>query len=387
MKLPFESGPYGTASLEFDELRRSMPVCKAEVPSGWQTWLVTRYGDVASVLKDPVFSRDAAVRAGAVLVENTGVELEPGVLQNMDGPPHRLLRELFGQLYGPGHDAEWTEVIRREANAVVDELQPATGRELDFHADLFDPIATRCAEQLFGFPSYGRDVLGNFFDREANAQLRRDVAVMFDDPTRRSQGKLFEVLAGATADGSADRQVLIDNVLIIVTATFQAVAAPFLGGIFALLRDRPQWNACVVDPSLRPNAVEEMLRMFPNGDLQFLRVALEDRVVSGVEIARGDAILAPVAAGNTDPDVFANPRRFDCRRANSQKHIAFGVGKHFCLGGLLSKAWMRAVFDVVLERLPGLTLAVAPDQIVYRSHPLITIFEALPVRVRERESE
>jgi cytochrome P450 len=123
-----------------------------------------------------------------------------------------------------------------------------------------------------------------------------------------------------------------------------------------------------------------MLRCFPNGDGQFLRVAKNNYNLHSAKILPGDAILAPVSAANIDPIIFANPRLFDIHRSNSEKHVAFGVGRHRCIGALLAKIWMRTVLGALLERLPNLRLAVDVSTIHFGSNPLIYLMQSLPVR-------
>jgi cytochrome P450 len=170
------------------------------------------------------------------------------------------------------------------------------------------------------------------------------------------------------------------NLVVFATATFSAVRAAFLGGVFALLRDINQWEECLRERALLPRAIDEMLRCFPNGDGQFLRVAKDHYELQSVEILRGDAVLAPVSAANTDPAVFSNPRHFDIHRPNSNKHVAFGIGRHRCIGDILAKVWVRTVLAALLDRLPSLRLAVGAETIGFGSNPLIYLMESLPVR-------
>ena len=122
-----------------------------------------------------------------------------------------------------------------------------------------------------------------------------------------------------------------------------------------------------------------MLRCYPNGDGQFLRIAMDKAELSNVTIRPGDAVLAPVPAANVDPSVFSDPRRFDVRRSNCKKHIAFGIGPHRCLGSLLVQVWMETALLALIDRFPTLRLAIAPAEITYRPIPLINMLERLPV--------
>jgi nocardicin N-oxygenase len=331
------------------------------------------------VHKDPRFSRAEAVRCGAALVPDARMEVETGVLQNTDAESHAQLRRVFADHFGHGQEARWTDIIRREADTVLAGRAP--GDVFDLRAEFFEPVARRSAETIIGLPMpQDPRILELIFD----GRLMLDLQARLRSALRRREGlvegSVLEHLGAAVGEGLISEIDLINNLLVIVAATYQGMGGPFLGGLFALLRDRSQWETCLQDRSVLPNAVEEMLRCYPNGDGQFLRVATEDVVLSGVTIRRGEAVLAPVAAADADPEVFPDPRRFDVRRPNSQENLAFGTGTHFCLGWLLAKVWMQTALAALLERLPSLHLAADPDLITYRPSPLMNIMDRLPVK-------
>jgi cytochrome P450 len=377
---PFDMGPYGSATLAYDAFRTRTPVCRILVPSGLEVWLITRYADVCMVHRDPTFSREEAVRAGAALVKEAGMEIEAGVLQNIDGERHTRLRKVFASHYMQNQTSRWTHVIRAEAHEVIDTLKPNT--VFDLRVNFFEPVAQRSAETIFGFPiKPDYRILDLFFDAAKLSDLQKRYASAVSDSSihATSESMYFETLKSACRDGVIDEADLIMNLIVFTIVTFDAIGGPFLGGLFALLRDHDQWEACVQKRQLLPNAVNEMLRCYPNGDGQFLRVALSDVILSGVKISQGDIVLAPVSAANVDPDVFPDPRRFDVRRSNSDKHVAFGVGRHHCIGSFLVAVWMRAALEALLDRLPSLRLAVPPEAIQYQSVPLINTMDQLPV--------
>jgi cytochrome P450 len=307
------------------------------------------------------------------------MELEPNVLQNTDGEQHSRLRKVFAIHYGHEHIPRWTRTIRAEAHHAIDCLE---GRRIfDLRADLFEPIASRCAERLFSFPVVTNDLqLDLFFDLHMMEKARDFVLSILAQRKELSTDSYIGNLDAARKNGQLSEPELIMNLIVFATATFAAVRAAFLGGMFALLRNRSQWEACLRDRALLPGAVNEMLRCYPNGDGQFLRVARDHCELHSVKILRGDAILAPVSAANTDPAIFADPRRFDVHRLNNNKHIAFGIGRHRCIGAVLAEVWMRTVLAVLLDRLPKLRLAVAAETIRFGSNPLIYLMQQLPVR-------
>jgi cytochrome P450 len=375
---PFEVGPYGTPTLAYDVLRMSAPVCQVLVPSGLKVWLITRYEDVCTVHRDIMFSRDEAVRTGAALVKDAGMEVEEGVLQNTDGDRHTRLHRVFASHYSQDHVSSWANIIRSEALKAIDGLKP--DKVFDLRSNFFEPVASRSAETIFGFPvSANYRLLEHFFEASMLFDLRKRIVSSLRDGVRPAKGSYLGILNSARSEGLISESELVMNLIVFMIATLEAIAAPFLGGIFALLRDRDQWNICLREPWLLPNAVDEMLRCYPNGDGIFLRIAMKNIVLSGVEIRRGDAVLAPVSAANVDPAVFPEPRRYDARRQNSNKHVAFNVGRHHCMGSLFAKVWMRTALETLLDRLPSLRLAVAPTSITYRPVRFISIMERLPV--------
>jgi cytochrome P450 len=375
---PFDMGPYGTPTLTYDLFRMSTPVCQVMVPSGLNVWLVTRYQDVCTVHRDIMFSRDEAVRTGAALVKGAGMEVEDGVLQNTDGDRHSRLRRVFASHYSQRHESNWARIIQGEARKAIDGLK--ADKVFDLRSDFFEPVARRSAEKIFGFPvNQISRLLEHFFEASMLFDLRKRLVSSLRDGARPPEGSYLEILNNARSEGLISESEIVMNLIVFMIATFEAIAAPFLGGIFALLRDPDQWNMCLREPWLLPNAVDEMLRCYPNGDGIFLRIAMKNIVLGGVEICRGDAVLAPVSAANVDPAVFPEPRRYDARRQNSNNHIAFSVGRHRCIGSLFAKVWMRTALETLLNHLPSLRLAVAPELITYRPVRLISIMEQLPV--------
>jgi cytochrome P450 len=116
-----------------------------------------------------------------------------------------------------------------------------------------------------------------------------------------------------------------------------------------------QWEALVADPSLAPSAVDEVLR-FRAPTLGTARVAREDLVYNGVEFPEGTFITAIHAAGNFDPDAYAEPLDFDVRRyADGRKvpkpaHLSFGFGVHVCIGNMLARLELQEAFKLLAER-------------------------------------
>ena len=124
---------------------------------------------------------------------------------------------------------------------------------------------------------------------------------------------------------------------LVLAAGFETTVNLLGNGITLLLNHPDQLAALMADPALWPNAVEEILR-FDSPVQLTARVARADTTVAGTEISKGEMVVIYLAAANRDPAVFDDPHRFDVRRPNAGRHLAFSGGRHFCLGAALARA-------------------------------------------------
>jgi cytochrome P450 len=148
-----------------------------------------------------------------------------------------------------------------------------------------------------------------------------------------------------------------------------------LGNGIALLREHPdQLDALRERPDLWPNAVDEVLRLDPPVLLTG-RSCVRDSVVAGVQVPAGAVVTTVLAGANRDPDVFADPHRFDVARANAHEHVAFSAGRHYCLGAALARMEGEVGLRMLFERFPD--LALAPGA-VRRSTRILRGYERLP---------
>lgn len=131
------------------------------------------------------------------------------------------------------------------------------------------------------------------------------------------------------------------------------------GGLRALAENPDQLRLLQADPSLIPNAVDEMIR-YTAPVRHFMRTAQVEAIIAGTQIRVGDWLYLSYLAGNLDPSVFPDPLRFDVTRHNADRHIAFGYGIHFCLGAQLARMELRSLFGHLVPRLDSLELSGEP---------------------------
>jgi cholest-4-en-3-one 26-monooxygenase len=163
---------------------------------------------------------------------------------------------------------------------------------------------------------------------------------------------------------------------LLVAAGNDSTKATFTNGMLALLRDPGQLRTLVDDPSKVPAAVEEFLRMYP-AFAHFRRTATRDTELAGITIREGDKVVMWYPSSNRDEAVYACPHQLDVER--NAEHQAFGAGgRHFCLGTALARLELRILFEEVLRRWPGMTLAREPEMV---SSIFINQPRTVPVRL------
>jgi cytochrome P450 len=145
-----------------------------------------------------------------------------------------------------------------------------------------------------------------------------------------------------------------------------------------LARNPDQLRRLREEPTLTRTAVEEVLRFDP--PVQFTaRVALDDIDIDGTTLGKGDQAIVLVAAANRDPDQFPDPDTFDVGRADN-RHLAFGLGAHFCLGAPLARIEGQVALEALATRVEDLAIAV--EQPEYKTNIVLRGLAALPVTFR-----
>jgi cytochrome P450 len=126
-------------------------------------------------------------------------------------------------------------------------------------------------------------------------------------------------------------------------------------GLRELLLHPESWKAICENPSLIPNAIEEILRFSPS-IVSWRRKALEDSEIGGVTIPAGSNLLLVMGSANRDEANFENGETFDIQRPNAKEHLSFGYGIHFCLGSPLAKLEFKIVLEELTRKIPHLTI-------------------------------
>jgi len=214
----------------------------------------------------------------------------------------------------------------------------------------------------------------------ANSEMRTYLADLIETKRQTPGEDLLSALVQARdSEGALTENELVSLGVILLLAGHDTTVTALGGGVITLLRNPEALAELRSDPALVPRAIDEILRLNEPGDGSFLRIATEDVELRGGRVAAGSAVVASISTADRDPSVFPDPERFDIHR-ESNPHIAFGFGTHFCVGSSLARVELESALGALLPRFPDLGLAVPFEDLRWRSYAHLGGIEELPVR-------
>jgi cytochrome P450 len=173
---------------------------------------------------------------------------------------------------------------------------------------------------------------------------------------REHRDLLGRMLEAHTQGGRLTQDELVGNCILLMVAGHETTVNLLGNGLYLLLRHREQMELLKRQPELWPGAIEEMLRFESPVQLGTFRVAPLPLEIHWIVVDAGSSVTAVIGAANRDPEQFPDPDRFDITRTPN-RHLAFGMGPHRCLGAALARTEARIGFTRLFERLPNLGLA------------------------------
>ncbi|GGZ86694.1 cytochrome P450 [Streptomyces subrutilus] len=355
---------------ELAALRRNAPCARIILPSGDPAWLVTRYGDVRTVLADPRFSRTRATRGAGPRMAHVPT-LQDSILA-ADPPEHSRLRKLVA----PAFTARRAEAMRSGVARLVDDLLDRLAVH-DRPADLVPllarplPLAVIC--DLLGVPREDADRLDAWCDALRNLTAAPDAEVtaavgemtgyltgLVGAKRRRGGEDVLSTLIAARDEGDRlSQDELVSFALVLLTGGYGTTADRLAGSVHLLLDDPERYGRLVREPATVPRAVEELLRYAQTNVQANLRVATEEVRLGGVRIAEGEAVMAINSSANHDESVFDAPDLLDLAREHNP-HLGFGHGVHHCVGAQIARVQLQEALAGLVRRFPGLRAAAPP---------------------------
>jgi cytochrome P450 len=344
------------------QLRAACPVIHSPRHGGF--FAVTGHADVADAANDyHRFTPTGGITLPRVQLPVRSLPLEA------DPPEHGMYRKVLQPFFTLRRVADMADQVRP---IVVDHIESFRGAgRADLIQQLANPVPAIVIAMLLGLPPSswselkdvttrtqlaavaGDDTMARQAASELGAILRREC----DDRRRAPKDDITSAVVHAQIDGTPiDPAIAFAVVQIVVVAGFDTTVY----GIGTLLRQLAtgaglQARVRAGDGAMRNQVIEESLR-FDSPVFGLARSAVVDTELSGYPIPQGSRLLLCYGAANHDPDVFVNPEDFDPERGNLSKHLAFGFGRHRCLGEHLAKMQIRIVLDELLDRIPPFML-------------------------------
>jgi cytochrome P450 len=367
----------------FEERRESDDRLHADRPVFYyeplDVFVLTKHEDIKEAARRPeIFSSAHGLHLHELRLTPEEVEVYatlhgPGEqFAYADPPRHRELRGVATRNFAPKPLARLGEQVRRDSAELVGKIEP--GEPLDFVEDIAAVLPIRVAEALIGLPSgYDADIrrwsdalesLKLIHGAENIRAAIRQFSEMRDFfraqfvIKRANPGEdLISTLLASQLDGKP----ISEESLLTYCSTFLAAGSDttrsLLAGMALALAEHPdQLDKLKANPDLLEGAIEESLRWVTPAR-GFLRTALQDTQVRGVDIKAGQRVYLLYDAGNRDAEVFADPWTYDIERPNASAHLSFGYGPHLCIAAHLARLEARELYGALLDSFDRIEVA------------------------------
>jgi cytochrome P450 len=358
-----------------------------------QARLVCGYDELRALLTDSSFSRAQGAAHGM-----TSRTPESLALNSADPPDHGRRRGIVAAAFTRARAERERPWIRQTATDLLG-VMTGSGAPADLIAAFSLPLSVAVICRVMGVPAADFPVFAPMFDvmmstggyppaevKAAHRGIFDYFAGLYDQGRARlaggdaPDGVLATLITAAERDGTVTRAEAVHVAYGLLVAGYETTSKQIATTVLLLLSDRSRWERLCRDPAGLVPAVEETLRwtsLMATGGIP--HVALADTSLGGEPVAAGQIVIPVFAAANRDPRAFPDPDRLVLDRA-SPAHVAFGHGRHLCLGAPLARVELTEALGVLLRDLPGLELARPERELRWREGVFIRGLTALPVR-------
>ena len=364
-------------------------VLRKEAPVHWQDecelpvflpgpgyWALTRYEDVVFVSKHPEIFSSAAGSSALNELRPRERHMAREQLIQMDPPGHTELRNLMNVQFKPRAVRDTEAHMRKIVCETLDRLDSRS--ECDFVDAVSAPISLRVLTNFLGVPDkytarfyrwtnttmrFGEPGAFNLLRaRFALLQIFLQSTLLERERRKKPLPDVFSSIVNGEFRGEPLTRLMVQvNFFLLIIAGNETTRNALSGGLQALCERPEQFDKLRRDPSLLPQAIEEILR-WVSPVMQFRRTALCDTKVGDQEIRKGEKVVMYYGAANRDPRVFETPEIFDITR-KPNPHLAFGTGTHFCMGSHIARLEMRVTLEEFLRRFPNVRLTAPPERL------------------------
>ena len=365
----------------FATLRREDPVHWNPESDGAGFWAVTRHADIVEVSRQPSVFSSAHENGGHRIFNENEVGLTGagdsaiGIpFISRDPPLHTRYRKFIMPALSPVRLGDIEARIRARATRLIAAIP--LGEPIDLVPTLAAPLPLMTLAELLGVSG---DLWPRLYDW-TNAFVGEDDPYFRQSPVALAEtlGYFFafalyfyaarraaptddiaSLLANAEIEGEpVPFRDFVANLILVLVGGNETTRNSLSHSVAAFSLNSAQWRAIRDDRSLLRTAAPEMVR-FASPVMHMRRTAMQDTMIGGRKIAKGDKIVLWYISGNRDESVFAEADRFDVTRRGAQ-HVGFGAGQHVCVGSRLAEMQLRVAFDILAERVTSFEVQAPP---------------------------
>jgi cytochrome P450 len=392
-RYPFVEAVGLTIDPAYRKLQESGPI-QVQLPFGEPCWLATRYEDCRTVYGDRRFGRRLGLAHDAPGMWPSEFVKDPTLLLNMDPPEQSRVRRLTSGAFSPGSVQGLAGHVQLLVNRLYDDLEGA-GPGSDFVTLFSAKLPSQVMAGILGVPESDAphfaalvdDLVGVGLAEEtrshAHSQLRDFIVGLIADRRVEKSDDLLSALVEATDEGDRFSEEELFNLALSLWLGGVDTTHSELGSmVYTLMTHPEQWRELQQDPTLLPQALEELWRWIPSHKygVLFPRWASEDVLLSGGTLIRaGKPVMAEHTAANRDPSVFPGGWELDFHRVDPRPHLTFAHGPHHCMGSHLARLEVHTALESLLGRFPKLRLAVPPERIEWSTTSMLRSALSLPL--------
>lgn len=382
------------------QMRAEEPVSYIERAPGIPYWAITKHADIVEISKQP-----ERFVSGPRLIIGHEPEMDndfPPTLIQLDPPKHGIYRQLVSKRFSPRALKRIHGDIERIGKEIVDALvEKSDEGECDFVKEVSAPLPIAVIAWLLGLPRQDWELLFDWTNRiigsgdpefqqkgktpqesaqETMIELFTYFTKLVEEKKKNPADDLVSLFAAAEIDGEPlPFMDLMAWCLIIVVAGNETTRNGTSGGMLAFVEHQDQLRKLQAEPALLDSAIEEALR-WTTPIIHFARTATEDYPLRDKVIKAGDAVALFYGSANRDEEIFDDPYTFRIDR-HPNRHLAFGIGEHFCLGSHLARLEMKVAYKHLLPRIEEVELAGPVDRL---HSALVGGLKHLPIRYKLR---
>jgi cytochrome P450 PksS len=382
-------------------LREQAPVTYMKASFGTQAWLITRYEDVVAALKDPRFSSDPRdMGPSQTTLDSWWVprvfRLLSRSMITSNGADHQRLRNLVHLAFTPKRIEQISARVEQVTNDLLDQAERKN--EIDLIQEFALPLPLTVISDMMGVPENERmgfyRAVSPFLDSLAGSS--KDMLAQYPNANRlmRFFQKMIElrradpqddlITALVQAEQAGDRLTedeLLSMIFLLLLAGHETTVNLIGNGTLALIENPDQLRLLHENPALIDTAIEELLRYGNPVEHGNSRYLLEEISLHGVTLPNHSTIMLMLASANRDETAFEQADRLILQR-QPNRHVAFGLGAHYCLGAPLARLEGKSAIRALVRRFPDLQLTIRPQEVAWRTAVAVRGVKALPVRLK-----